>query len=379
MALDESLREQLLAEIDGGVGVDGREDEGAAGETFRELRFQRKAVFRAEQKAAMGAELGGDETWSWDTLLEVSRDYLAESSKDLEAAAIFLESSTRVEGLSGLVDGTGLIADLIARYWEAGLYPAEDEEDGVEARFQPLSGLSGGGSDKEGTLVGPIRRMVIAGDAVNGELRYMDRVTADGQLTTAQSTTPEQRKALTAEAEAALEAIEALVRRLPRAQVDAALAQIGAAEAAWRRAVSFISERTKPRFPATSKVSDELRSLREWLEGLIRLLPEVAPIMEDEPEAATAEEGVVVNGGGAARGPFSIGRMATREDALKAINAAADFFDKHEPLSPIGGSLREIDRRAKLSFAELLTELIPDNSPRETFYWRSGIKPPAPA
>ena len=382
MALDEGLREQLLAEIDGGVGVDGREDEGAIGETFRELRFQRKAIFRAEQKAAMGEDVGGDEAWSWETMLEIARDYLIESGKDLEIAAIMLEASTRVDGLDGLVGGTELIAELVEKYWEHGLYPREDEEDGVEARFQPISGLSGGGSDKDGTLVGPVRRMVVAGDAVRGELRYFDRSLADTQLSSAQTASPEKRKEMTQEAEETLAAIEATTRQLPRSQVDRAIERVGTAEAAWRRAVGYISERTKPRFPAASKLTGELSAIGDWLKNLVKLLPEPLP---EEAEAegdaggdsAGPDEGGAPRSGGA-RGPFSIGQMTTRDDALRAVRAAAAFFDTHEPVSPLGPALHELDRRARLTFADLLSELIPDEDSLNTYYWRSGVKPPVP-
>jgi type VI secretion system protein ImpA len=373
--LDEDLRERLLAEIAGGVGVNGREDEGEVGDLFREIRFQRKSIFRAEQKAAMGEEVGGDDAWSWPVLMDVSRDYLIDQAKDLEPAAIFLEASVRVDGLVGLADGTALLADLVERYWDNGLYPPEDEDDGVEARFQPLSGLSGGGSDKDGTLIAPLRRMVVAGDPVAGELRYMDRVVADGQLAAAQ--TSSQRDTLKAEAQAALDEIEAVSRRVPRAQIDRALERLGEAETAWRRAVSFISERTKPRFPAASKVSDELRAIRDWLGALAAKLPAAAP----EPSAASdapADGAAPMAGGGtvAQPGVFTMTTIARREDALRAVAAAADFFDTFEPLSPIGSALREVSRRARMSFADLLAELIPDGDTRDTYYWRSGIKPP---
>ena len=71
-----------------------------------------------------------------------------------------------------------------------------------------------------------------------------------------------------------------------------------------------------------------------------------------------------------------IGLITRREDALRAIGAAAEYFETNEPLSPLGGSLREVDRRARMSLDAYLEELIPDASTRQTFYWRSGIKPP---
>jgi len=368
--VDDERRARLLAAIDGGVGVDGREDEGAAGNLFRELRFQRKAIFRAEQKTAMGEDPGPEDGWSWDILFETSADYLDEYGKDLEPAAILVEAAVRTSGLPGLVSATALLVELIETYWDAGLYPHEDEDDGIDARFQPLSGLSGGSSDKDGTLVIPLRRMVIAGSG-DDELRYLDRAVADAQLVAARS----GREDLANEAKAALDEIEAKARRAGRTPLAAAAAQIATAEESWRRAVGFISERTKPRFPAASKVSDELRNIREWVESLMRLLPEDIAINGEPPvsvDASTATQPAA-----ATSAAFSIGRIERREDALRAVVAAAEYFQRNEPLSPIGTALREIDRRARLSFEELLTELIPDYDSRNSYYWRSGIKPPA--
>ncbi len=363
----------ILAAIEGDVpvGVDGRIDEAAIGETFREIRFQRKSIFRAESRAAMGESVDEGDNWSWDQLAETARDYLAESSKDLEVMAILLEGVVRLDGVAGLEKAMALLADFVQQFWESGLYPPEDEEDGVEARFLPLSGLSGGGSDKDGTLIMPLRRMVLAGDSQGG-LRYIDRVTANAQLGGSQSATSEK----SIEAQAALDDADATARRLSRRTLQAAADRIGAAEAAWRRAISYISERTKPRFPSASKVSDELRAMREWLESLLRKLPE-DPV--DAPAEEAAVEGAAPAAGGAAAvagGPMVIGRISQRDDALRAVSAAADYFERYEPLSPLGSTLREVDRRARMSLDAFLEELIPDASVRETYYWRSGIRPP---
>jgi len=380
--VDEETAAAILAVIgDGdGVGVDGREDEGPAGDLFRELRFQRKAVFRAELRAAMGEETADSDTWSWSQLSEVARDYLIETGKDLEPMAILIEASTRLDGVPGVEASMNLLAELVETYWDYNLYPPEDEEDGVEARFQPLSGLSGGSGDKEGTLIMPLRRMVLGGDPVTGELRYIDRVTADAQFASSQSSTADNKGQLAADAQQAFADIEALARRLSARTLKKTVASLAAAEAAWRRTIAFISERTKPRFPAASRVSDELRGMREWLEGLLKLVPEEA---EEEVSAADGQSGGEADavGGGpgqAAGGAMVLGRISNRADALRAVTAAADYFERYEPHAPMGATLREVDRRARMSLADLLEELIPDSDTRETFYWRSGIRPPAP-
>jgi len=114
--------------------------------------------------------------------------------------------------------------------------------------------------------------------------------------------------------------------------------------------------------------------MREWLEAMAPTSLEDTASDTAQPEAANeGGPGVVA---AAPAGGFVSGKITRREDALKAIAAAADFFLEHEPLSPLGATLREVDRRARMSLHNLLNELIPDESARRDFYWRSGIKPP---
>lgn len=391
MIIDDDIAAALLAPIGGGdagddgaagIGIDGRADEGATGELFRELRFQRKAIYRVELRVSMGGEPAGDgEAWDWETLAETAIDYLTNHAKDLEIAAMLVEAVIRIDGLPGLARGMALLAQMVTAFWDAGLWPAEDEDDGIEARFQPLSGLSGGGNDKEGTLIMPLRRLVLAANSAGDSLQFIDRVTADALFADAQSaSTPEKRAAFNREAEAALEAHAATARRLGAKTLKPAAAMLAAAEASWRGAVGEIYAKTKPKAPAASRVSDELKNMGDWLKAFLKDLPDDAPAVEAEAEVA-GEAGAVAGGGAAvaANAPFSIGRIERREDALRAVTAAADYFERFEPLSPLGSTLREVDRRARMSLDALLEELIPDASTRELYYWRSGIKPPVPA
>ena len=358
---------------EGGAGIDGRVDEAAVGEMFREIRFQRKAIFRQEQRAAMGEDVSDSETWTWPVLAEAARDYLTDSAKDLEPVAILIEAVTRLDGVAGVDRAMNLLADMVEAFWDNDLFPSADEEDGVDARFQPLSGLSGGSGDKDGTLILPLRKLVLAGDA-KGELCYIDRLAADAKFTSSQSGTPAQRGERAQSAQDAFEEADATARRLSRATLQAAADRLKSAEIAWRRAVTFISERCKPRFPSTSRLTDELRNMREWLEALLRKLPE-DPVEADGAIAATDASGAPATA--AAGGPMIFGRISQRDDALRAVSAAADFFERNEPSSPLGAALRDVDRRARLSLQALLEELIPDAAVRQTYYWRSGIKPPA--
>jgi type VI secretion system protein ImpA len=320
----------------------------------------------------MGQAPSEDGGWDWERLAEEAQRYLSEYGKDLEPMAVLVEASTRLGGPEGLSEAMALLAELVEAFWDQGLFPAEDE-DGVETRFQPLSGLSGGGSDKDGALLLPVRRMPLA-EAGGDALRYLDKIKADA-LASAQTGDADQRAARKEEAAAMLAEIDALVRKLSRSRIEAVIAQVEAAETGWRRTVAFISERTKPRFPAASRLSSELEAMRGWLSEIAGRLPQEITAIQTEGvangEAIGGVQAVEVAAGG-----FTSGKISRREDALRAIGIVADYFSTYEPLSPIGETLREVDRRARLSLHELLQELIPDESARSNFYWRSGIRPP---
>lgn len=381
--IDEDTRLAVLAPIDDSVGIDGREDEGAAGNLLREIRSQRKALVRLEQAAAMVDEdvVIPDGSWDWDTIGENAIEYLSTFGKDLEVAAVLIEVAARRKGLGDLAEATEAVADLVEAFWDQGLYPAEDE-DGVETRFQPLSGLSGSSQSGDGALINPLRRNVI----LPSGLRMLDKVRGDSLMQSAQTLTGDSKRAKSDEARQAYADVEAAVRRSSPAGLAAAAALAARIELAWKRLIASISERTKPKYPSASRLNEELRTLNTWLAGL-------AP--NDEAGGAPAGDGAATDddgsfglgssglgsavGGGAGTAGFVSGRISRREDALKAVAAAAEYFQVHEPLSPIGTTLREVDRRARMSLHELLSELIPDDSARNDFYWRSGIRPPAPA
>lgn len=375
MLIDEERRTAILAPFDESVGIDGRDDEGAAGNLLRELRSQRKAIVRLEQAAMMTDDelILPEGAWDWERLAEEAADYLSQYGKDLEPMSVLVEAAARSDGLADLAAAMTLLADFVEAFWDIGLYPAEDE-DGVETRYQPLSGLSGGSTDKDGALIAPLRRLVIARTS-EGDLRLLEKKSADAAMTASQSLTGEAKSGRVEEANELYRGIEAHGRRLSGDAMARFATQAAEAEAGWRRAIAYISERTKPQFPAASRLSDELKYLREWLSAMApTTTTEAAGGSEDAGPAATAEGG---SAPAAAGGGFVAGKITRREDALKAVAAAADYFQVNEPLSPLGAALREVDRRARMTMEDLLNELIPDSDARQNFYWRSGIKPPA--
>jgi type VI secretion system protein ImpA len=87
----------------------------------------------------------------------------------------------------------------------------------------------------------------------------------------------------------------------------------------------------------------------------------------------------VANGSGseAQPGGYSLnGGIRSREDALRVLLHVAEYFRANEPHSPTAISLEETVRRARLSFSDLLMELLPDRTAWRSALTSAGIKPP---
>ena len=88
----------------------------------------------------------------------------------------------------------------------------------------------------------------------------------------------------------------------------------------------------------------------------------------DEADEASGEEGESEGGGGggtsSAAGqsqPFQLaGKISSRRDAIKALDAVCEFYEEHEPSSPLPLLIRRAQRLASKSFMEILRDLAPD-------------------
>ena len=70
-------------------------------------------------------------------------------------------------------------------------------------------------------------------------------------------------------------------------------------------------------------------------------------------------------------------RMETREDMLRHLVRIADFFRRTEPHSPLAYTLDDAVRRGRLTWPDLLAEIVPDENARRNMLIQLGIKPEA--
>ena len=352
--------EALLAPIseEAPAGIDVRTDFTPTSLYFRlrDARAEARAAERAAD-ASPGSESGAGDHWR--NVRQLATKILAEEAKDLEAAAWLTEALVRSDGLSGLAFGAALITGLVERYWDH-LYPMPDE-DGIETRVAPVTGLNGEGGD--GTLIQPLLKLPLFRDA-NGEPILLFQYEQSAELLTISD-----QNRLESRLNAGVlpyETVQSAARATPAGVFAALRRDLQAAQSAWVAMGLAFDQAAGAYSPPTRRIGDTLDKVATIVERYAAA-PTAEAVPEDsEPEAAS--------GGPAAAAPGKARKLATREDALASLAEIADYFRRAEPQSPLAYTIDEAIRRGRMSWPELLAELVKDDQVRSNILTSLGIK-----
>jgi type VI secretion system protein ImpA len=361
--------DELLSPISDAAptGVDLREDSSPQSIYYR-LKDARSAARAAERRAEAEGEAVGMLP-EWRTVFDLSREALAQKSKDLEIACWLVEAAVRQHGFAGLRDGFSLLQRMIEKYWD-GLHSLKDEE-GMATFVAPLSGLNG--VDGEGTLIQPIRKVAItAGEPGPYAAYHYDQAVALAQVTDKAA-----RERRVAAGVPTVEQFEQALRASPKDFLRAELANLSGALAAIDAVSTLLSEKCGAAAPPTSAIRGTVETVYDIVRTrTLDLIPPEKPAGEGATEGAME---AAAGNGAAPTGPAArpLGAIANREDALGVLAKVSDYFRTAEPHSPIAFTLDELIRRARMSLPELLSELLPDANARRTFLTSAGIRPPA--
>jgi type VI secretion system protein ImpA len=342
------------------AGADLRHDASPQSPYFR-LRDARAEARAAERARDTGSEETG--TPEWRTIRELALEVLAKQTKDLEIAAWLCEALLRLDGLLGLAAGFRLIAGLAENFWDD-FFPAADDE-GLTRRLAAVAGLNGVG--REGTLIQPLRRVTLFTRPDGAPFEFWQYEQSRELAGIADATRRQQRLDAgvvpfeTVENEAKV-ADPKLFAALRNRTADAA--------AAWQALGKVFEARGGADAPPTSQVRDVLDQVRQAAERW-------APQAMAAPEAAADTAAQPAAGEAAAAPAGAPGRLATRDDALRLLAEIADFFRRTEPHSPLAYTLQEAVRRGRMTWPELLAEIVPDAGSRAAILSSLGIHPPS--
>jgi type VI secretion system protein ImpA len=333
---------------------------------YLQLKDWRATARRLEREAASSEDLSETPLSAaireWEDIASLADAVLQKQAKDLEIASWYVEALVRTGGFEGLAQGFELLSRLVEDFWQAGLYPQEDE-DGVDTRLAPLAGLIGRGVSS--SLVQPIK-LVPLSDRTDQTTVALWNIELAFTPARGESSEASDRKG--AEVAQVLQTVKSSspdFLRWTRKGIDRALSNLNrlmTAVDAETHAGGFASQVSTPLLEIAKILDDHVGHL---------FVAEAAPSPEPDQDGGKVENELPVVEGG-----FTPTRTFNREEALQALERAADYFERSEPQALIAGSIRDVVRRARLPMMELLVELLPDDNLRGDFLLRAGIKDP---
>jgi len=355
-------------------------DENPGGENLREdisptsVYYQIKdarAAARAAERSANQAGEGEDGAAShWKTMLELGPGVLATRSKDLEIVAWMIEALVREHGFAGLRDGFRLASELVERFWDH-LHPMPDE-DGLETRVAPLSGLNGEGA--EGTLQVPIALAPITYEADNGSFSLW-RFQKAQELSRI-----EDADVLAERIEAGnptLDQFQDTVRLTPPEFFTELLDDLDVALRWFEDLCRLLDDHCGADAPPASALRSVLTEARQTIHYVVMNVaglpdPDVASVAEEVPEEAEDDSESAEEGAPAPAAPP--GEIRTREEAFRQMTRIADYFRRTEPHSPLSTMLTQAVRWGQMPLERLVEELIPDDDARAHFSLMTGMR-----
>ncbi len=365
MALDVDVDvEDLLQPFEGSAaaGVDPREDASAQSMYYR-LRDARAEARDAERRSDGDAADAGASPQQWRTVRDLSIKILRERAKDLEVAAWLTEALVREGGLAGLTAGARVIGGLAGEFWDSGLFPTPDE-DGLATLVVPISGLSG--ITGEGTLAQAIRKQVMFTRGDGSELTFWQYFQAEEVEKIGDAA---RKKARLAAGIMPFATVETDAKAAGAGHFAQLRDEVDAAILAWTQMTAVLDEKAGSDAPSTGRVRD---LLGELLAAVMRFAPARTELAA-EPEVAEMTE--TSGAAGAAVAIPITARVVNRDDMLHELSKIADYFRKSEPQSPLSLTLDEAIRRARLTWPELLEEVVASEETRNTMLTQLGIRP----
>jgi type VI secretion system protein ImpA len=346
-----------------GVGADPRGG-GPNAELYLRLKDLR-ATARGAEREAIAA---GDPTLAplqaglrhWVAVIDDGTRYITTFSKDLQVASWIAEAWLRTDSFAGIASGFALMAGLIEQFWDAGLYPVEDE-DGVETRLAALFGLFGRGDQP--LLLQPIKLLPLSDVGDPPPALWTAEV---ARAVTVRHDDPEMREQLMDRRNKTISAIGDDIARATPAFMRAIITALEASLVELDRLMGAIDERT-----SLGRFGSQVAQPLEAALGLLREHGRPAPADNDAAETPVTPQG---DDTPVAQAPKRADPAHDRATALATLSEIAAFFERTEPQSLTGSSLREVVRRANLPLDMLMAELLPSSEQRTMFLLRAGIK-----
>ena len=269
----------------------------------------------------------------WDRLRAEAIEGL-QKTKDLRLLGYLGTALLRTDGLGAFLGTLTMASQWLETYWPQ-VYPLLDEGDAM-ARRSALNCFA-----DPMAVVDRVWRLPIVASKQHGRFSLRDLEVAQGHVQPGKDEKrPDER------------AIREALKEIPSEELTALEQDITAATAA------LTAMDARMRAEGGPDVAPDFGPLSTQLAKLNRLYRE-----QIASRADTAVSGGEAGPGGqaaAATGGFTGGAIQSRQDAVRALEAVAEFFRHTEPSSPIPMIVERAKRLVAKDFLEVLADIAPD-------------------
>ena len=365
MASEEIIQlDSLLQPIsdDNPVGNDIREDSSPTS-PYYSIKDARNAARAAERNNMFDGD-SSEADDQWRKILDLAPDILQNNAKDLEVASWYTEALIRRHGFQGLRDGFKLIHGLIDQYWD-NIYPLPDE-DGVETRVAPLTGLNGEGA--EGVMIAPIRNVFITQGNEPGPFSFWKYQQAlDIEKIIDEETKSDKASKLGFSNDDVETAVSESSEEFFVNIRDDIVESIDTYKEIGRVLDEYCGINDAP------PISNIINILKDC-QGAINHIAKYKMPSEDVEESTTSDGIEQTTSESTEQTQQVSGPIKSRTDAFKKLTEISAFFRKTEPHSPISYILERAVKWGDMPLEDLMKELIPDSSARDFYGSLTGVK-----
>jgi len=268
-----------------------------------------------------------DPTPEWAAIRDAAIEAL-NKSKDLRLLAHLGTALLWTDGLRPFVETLKIASAWLETNW-SGIYPQVDED--AIFRRNALNCFA-----DQMAVVDGLRRVPLVSHPQLGRFSLRDIEIATGQVLAGETDTrPDEGQINAAFAEMPLDELRLLRQRVADAQaalnsIDARMRLEGGPDAA----------------PSFDPLSAQLVRLARALRAQLALRPDAGESAETESPGET--------------GAKAVGAIKSRQDAIRALDAVADFFRHNEPSSPIPLLVDRAKRLVSKDFLEVLADIVPE-------------------
>lgn len=259
------------------------------------------------------------------------------TTKDLRLLAYLGAATLRLDGIPAFAQTLGVASQWLESY-PSQTYPLVDED--ALFRQNALNCLA-----DPVAVIDALRRSPLVSHRQHGRfsIRDFDLLAGDIQ--------PSAREAKpdAAQIEAAFKGTSLDELKSLQASVESALSAIRGIDTAMREAngVEFA--------PNYESLSTQFKKIAGVLRTHIAAHPDAVSAAPLEAGTAGSQQGGAV---------VAVGAVRSREDAIRALDAAAEFFRRNEPSSPIPLFIERAKRLVSKDFLEVLADVAPDALPQ---------------